>query len=233
MSFVTSSFPPHARAIVNCFWSRGQLTPNHPKRVLQTVRYPLPSGRLFLTPQTQTRARMSTSHVPTKTCSTCGRTITWRKKWERCWDDVKYCSDKCRKSKPSERDQQIEQAILDTLRQRPAGSSVCPSEIARAQFSEDQWRNQMERVRQPARRLVTDGHIVITQKGSVVDPSTAKGPIRLRLQWVSKFLLLSSKIGLCYVAWKAYNCLYECFENLKHFTEIDFQKNFWKLLRPK
>ena len=25
--------------------------------------------------------------------------FTWRKKWEKVWDDVKYCSDKCRLNK--------------------------------------------------------------------------------------------------------------------------------------
>lgn len=32
-----------------------------------------------------------------------------------------------------------------------------------------------------ARRLVNQGEVVITQKGHVVDPSMAKGPIRIRL----------------------------------------------------
>jgi hypothetical protein len=27
--------------------------------------------------------------------------ITWRKKWERCWDEVKYCSERCRRRKMS------------------------------------------------------------------------------------------------------------------------------------
>ncbi|PPT74224.1 DUF2256 domain-containing protein [Xanthomonas arboricola pv. populi] len=26
----------------------------------------------------------------------CGRPFRWRKKWERVWDEVKYCSDRCR-----------------------------------------------------------------------------------------------------------------------------------------
>jgi len=38
---------------------------------------------------------------PTKTCEACGRPMTWRKRWERCWDLVKYCSDACRKRKSS------------------------------------------------------------------------------------------------------------------------------------
>ena len=24
--------------------------------------------------------------------------FSWRKKWERCWDEVKYCSERCRKN---------------------------------------------------------------------------------------------------------------------------------------
>jgi hypothetical protein len=34
--------------------------------------------------------------LPTKTCHVCDRPFTWRKKWERVWDEVKYCSDRCR-----------------------------------------------------------------------------------------------------------------------------------------
>ncbi|NBE06001.1 DUF2256 domain-containing protein [Paragemmobacter ruber] len=34
--------------------------------------------------------------LPTKTCASCGLPFTWRKKWEKVWDEVKYCSDRCR-----------------------------------------------------------------------------------------------------------------------------------------
>lgn len=34
--------------------------------------------------------------LPTKICATCGRPFAWRKKWERVWDEVRYCSDRCR-----------------------------------------------------------------------------------------------------------------------------------------
>ena len=34
--------------------------------------------------------------LPAKTCVACGRPFVWRKKWERVWSEVKYCSDKCR-----------------------------------------------------------------------------------------------------------------------------------------
>ncbi|MGJ4892110.1 DUF2256 domain-containing protein [Bradyrhizobium sp. HKCCYLR20261] len=34
--------------------------------------------------------------LPTKICACCGRPFAWRRKWTRDWDEVKYCSDRCR-----------------------------------------------------------------------------------------------------------------------------------------
>ncbi|WP_240001872.1 DUF2256 domain-containing protein [Parvibium lacunae] len=31
----------------------------------------------------------------------CGRPMTWRKKWEKVWDEVKYCSERCRRGHES------------------------------------------------------------------------------------------------------------------------------------
>lgn len=42
------------------------------------------------------------AHLPQKTCLACGRPFVWRKKWEKCWDEVRYCSDACRKRKRGE-----------------------------------------------------------------------------------------------------------------------------------
>ena len=36
-------------------------------------------------------------HLPEKTCVHCQRPFSWRKKWERDWEQVKFCSDGCRK----------------------------------------------------------------------------------------------------------------------------------------
>ncbi|GHF34292.1 hypothetical protein HNQ07_000153 [Deinococcus metalli] len=36
------------------------------------------------------------SQRDSKVCVVCGRPFTWRKKWERDWEHVKYCSDRCR-----------------------------------------------------------------------------------------------------------------------------------------
>ncbi|HCP93234.1 MAG TPA: DUF2256 domain-containing protein [Bacteroidetes bacterium] len=34
--------------------------------------------------------------LPKKICAVCGRPFSWRKKWEKVWNEVKYCSDSCR-----------------------------------------------------------------------------------------------------------------------------------------
>jgi hypothetical protein len=35
--------------------------------------------------------------LPQKICATCGLPFSWRRKWERDWEAVRYCSDRCRK----------------------------------------------------------------------------------------------------------------------------------------
>ncbi len=36
------------------------------------------------------------ANLPTKVCAACARPFTWRKKWARDWESVRYCSDRCR-----------------------------------------------------------------------------------------------------------------------------------------
>ena len=38
------------------------------------------------------------SELPQKICACCGLPFSWRKKWERDWDAVRFCSDRCRKT---------------------------------------------------------------------------------------------------------------------------------------
>lgn len=70
--------------------------------------------------------------------------------------------------------------MLALLRARRAGASLCPSEVAR-RVDPAGWRSSMEASRAAARRLVARGLCEITQSGRVVEPSTARGPIRVRL----------------------------------------------------
>jgi hypothetical protein len=37
--------------------------------------------------------------LPSRRCAHCGRDFLWRKRWARCWDTVKFCSDACRRGK--------------------------------------------------------------------------------------------------------------------------------------
>ncbi|MAO86085.1 MAG: hypothetical protein CMF87_04090 [Candidatus Marinimicrobia bacterium] len=37
--------------------------------------------------------------LPQKICPVCNKPYVWRKKWKKNWDNVIYCSEKCRRSK--------------------------------------------------------------------------------------------------------------------------------------
>ena len=73
----------------------------------------------------------------------------------------------------------LEQAILQLLAGRSAGATICPSDAARAVES-DEWRPLMDASRAAAQRLRMAGLVEVTQAGVVVDPATARGPIRIR-----------------------------------------------------
>ena len=120
-----------------------------------------------------------TATPPSKTCASCGREITWRKKWARDWAAVRFCSDGCRRRRTTSTDVALEAAVRTLLAGRASGATICPSEAARA-VDPQGWRALLEPARAAARRLVAAGEIDIVQGGRVVDPSTAKGPIRLR-----------------------------------------------------
>jgi hypothetical protein len=135
-------------------------------------------------PDRKPKPERTTPHKD-KICKTCGRAFAWRKQWERDWDVISYCSDGCRGHKPDEADRALEAVILQLLAERGRDKTICPSEAAKTvggQQNRRDWESLMEPARAAARRLVAADRIVITQHGHIVDPSTAKGPIRLRLR---------------------------------------------------
>lgn len=113
----------------------------------------------------------------TKICTSCGRTIEYRKKWEKNWPEVKYCSDECRRNKNK---YDYREAIMSLLHARGPHKTICPSEALPAELKQDKV--MMEHVRRSARLLCAENKIEITQSGKAVDPLSFKGPIRLKLK---------------------------------------------------
>ena len=114
-----------------------------------------------------------------KSCKVCGRRIEPRRKWREVFDEVLYCSAGCRRRGLRPVDQYLEASILALLDARGGGATICPSEAAR-QVEPVEWPGLMESARAAARRLVARGRVQILQRGRIVDPSTARGPIRIR-----------------------------------------------------
>ncbi|MDA2967881.1 MAG: DUF2256 domain-containing protein [Actinomycetota bacterium] len=52
-------------------------------------------------------AQTKNGHPP-KVCAACNRPFEWRKKWERVWDEVRWCSDACRSDGSLVRQQNLE-----------------------------------------------------------------------------------------------------------------------------
>lgn len=114
-------------------------------------------------------------------CEVCGRRITWRRAWADDWEHVRYCSAGCRGRRQDR--SALESAVLGLLGERAGGATACPSEVARRVGGDDDdaWRPLMEPVREAARRLAVAGRVEWLQGGRAVDPSTARGPVRLRM----------------------------------------------------
>ncbi len=118
-----------------------------------------------------------------RVCAGCGRGFEWRPALAEVWDEVRWCSAACRRRGLRPVDAALEAAILELLDAGANGATVCPSEAARRVTDgsdPDAWRDLREPARRAARRLVAAGTVEIVQHGRVVDPSTAKGPIRVR-----------------------------------------------------
>ncbi|MBL0925115.1 MAG: DUF2256 domain-containing protein [Sphingomonadaceae bacterium] len=39
------------------------------------------------------------SDLPSKMCEACDRPFAWRKKWAKDWENVRFCSDRCRRAR--------------------------------------------------------------------------------------------------------------------------------------
>ena len=112
-------------------------------------------------------------------CASCGRRMTPRRSTARQATPPRFCSTACRRRRIRPVDRALESAIEALLEGRARDASICPSEAAR-HVAPEEWKPLMEPARRAARRLVIAGRVEITQGGRTVDPSTARGPIRVR-----------------------------------------------------
>lgn len=45
------------------------------------------------------------SFLPSKPCVSCGLSMSWRKRWAKNWEEVRYCSEACRRAGPQDKSQ--------------------------------------------------------------------------------------------------------------------------------
>lgn len=76
-------------------------------------------------------------------------------------------------------DEAIRGVLMDLAHERGRGRSFCPSEAARRLASD--WRRLMPDIRRVASDCAAEGLLRATQRGRLVDPRAARGPIRLTL----------------------------------------------------
>ena len=100
-------------------------------------------------------------NLPSKTCVVCNRPFTWRKKWERCWDEVTTCSKRCNGERRTlnRADKQVDVAgaasglaAVAIARDEPDGHSVSP-------FAEDERaeRKSAKKAAKEQKRAVREG----------------------------------------------------------------------------
>jgi hypothetical protein len=108
--------------------------------------------------------------------------MTWRKAWARSWDEVRYCSSACRSRGVRPIDHELENTLLRLLDAAPRHSTVDPDSAADivAAAGSAARADLREPARAAARRLVAQGVAEVVDRGRVVDPSRATGPMALR-----------------------------------------------------
>ena len=111
-----------------------------------------------------------------KHCASCGRPFERQKRFEKNWDEVKYCSSKCRREKLERKQNELEEAIINKLNNV---TNICPSQLAKERYPES-WKEQMEAIRCACRRLHLNEKIIITQNKKIITTLNFKGPIRIQ-----------------------------------------------------
>jgi len=77
-------------------------------------------------------ANVKKENLPEKVCVVCKRPFSWRKKWERCWDEVSTCSKSCnakrkreKQNRGGEKKEGEQQQMMTTTIQSEEGNKLC------------------------------------------------------------------------------------------------------------
>jgi hypothetical protein len=81
----------------------------------------------------------------------------------------------------SAENERVQKVLRALAAERGREKTFCPSEAAR-RLDAKGWRRWMAKVREVAAAMVEAGELRCTQRGTAIDPSRSKGPIRLGLQ---------------------------------------------------
>ena len=111
--------------------------------------------------------------MKTKHCLSCGRPFSEQKRWEKNWDEVKYCSQKCRTNKWDKKFKDLAQFILNN-------GHLNNHEIEENYFQKKN-KNSSEIVKSVCRRLHLSGEITILQKGKPISSTNFRGKYDIKI----------------------------------------------------
>ena len=111
--------------------------------------------------------------MKTKHCLSCGRPFSEQKRWEENWDNIKYCSQKCRRNKWDKKFENLEKFILNN-------SNLNIVEVEENYFNKKN-RDSHEIVKSACRRLHLSGKITILQKGKPILSTNFRGKYEIKV----------------------------------------------------
>ena len=108
-------------------------------------------------------------NLPTKVCVVCDRPFTWRKKWERCWDEVTTCSKSCNAARRREKEPRRAPRTMTTMtstRARSGGSGNASDADASARDAKRDARKAAKKAVKAAKRSKRAGASSDNEDGS-------------------------------------------------------------------
>jgi hypothetical protein len=103
----------------------------------------------------------------------CGLPFSWRSRWKDCWEEVRYCSQRCRSRKLRDSDQQLESQLVELLRH--GRRSVLELESRVTGFTAMGPPPDRQAIRMALRRLCIKGVIRIPCPARTVDGMAPDG----------------------------------------------------------